>query len=150
MKKAFIILVAVLGFCSLGVHAQKQRSVYLFGVANQLNDTVVYMTEVQEIPDAQLQKRTGFLLGRAGYSAQLKENLAQQGQAHEVCVVYFSKNRKKIDKKYKKMKSEYERDESTELRHLTSQQFHFTSIGKVSDNRVRLNDPSTAEPEEGE
>ena len=142
----FLLQCLVLG----AISAQTPRTIYVFGLANELNDSTVYMTSIQQLDDAQLQKRTGFLLGRALYSSQLKTYVSKLGKIHAVSVVYYSKDKKKLAKKYQKMQREYLGEKSVNLCDLLPNQFSFQSIGKVSDNRVRLNDDAEVSDWEGE
>lgn len=140
MKRLFFLFLLLQWFMLGTTSAQTPRTVFVFGLANELNDSTVYMTSIQQLDDAQLQKHTGFLLGRALYSSQLKTYLSKLGKTHAVCVVYYSKDRKKLEKKYQKMLKEYIGEESVKLNNLLPSQFSFQSIGRISDNRVRLND----------
>lgn len=79
--------------------------VYLFGVSTNLNDTVVYFSEVIPIPYLRLQKKTHFLPYRSEYSMQLREYLeGTLGESYQTVSIFFDDKRKKVDKRFEKMK----------------------------------------------
>jgi hypothetical protein len=82
--------------------------VYLFGVSQQLTDSVVYLTFINEVDSFDLAKKTKFLPFRSEFSLQLKEYMeGTLHKDHQTTVVFYSANRKKLSKKYYKIKKRY-------------------------------------------
>lgn len=82
--------------------------VYLFGVSQQLTDSVVYVTFINEVDSFDLAKKTKFLPFRSEFSLQLKEYMeGTLKRDHQTTVVFFSTSRKKLSKKYYKIKKRY-------------------------------------------
>lgn len=82
--------------------------VYLFGVSQQLTDSVVYLTFINEVDSVDLAKKTKFLQFRSEFSLQLKEYMeGTLHKDHQTTVVFYSASRKKLSKKYYKIKKRY-------------------------------------------
>ncbi len=82
--------------------------VYLFGVSQQLTDSVVYLTFINEVDSFDLAKKTKFLPFRSEFSLQLKEYMeGTLYKDHQTTVVFYSASRKKLSKKYYKIKKRY-------------------------------------------
>lgn len=82
--------------------------VYLFGVSQQLTDSVVYVTFINEVDSFDLAKKTKFLPFRSEFSLQLKEYMeGNLKKDHQTTVVFYSTSRKKLSKKYYKIKKRY-------------------------------------------
>ena len=82
--------------------------VYLFGVRQQLTDSVVYLTFINEVDSFDLAKKTKFLPFRSEFSLQLKEYMeGTLHKDHQTTVVFYSASRKKLSKKYYKIKKRY-------------------------------------------
>jgi hypothetical protein len=106
---------------------------YVFGFAASFKDSVVYMTEIQDVQKAWYDTKTKFLLGRDNYAAQLKEHFATKMQQRDrVCVVVFAKTMKKAEKKYLKLRKKYIGDakhpSTYEVRYITTQDFKFETV----------------------
>lgn len=79
--------------------------VYLFGVSTNLNDTVVYFSDVIAIPFVRLQKKTHFLPYRSEYSLQMREYLeGTLGEQFQTVSIFFDDKEKKVNKRFEKMK----------------------------------------------
>jgi hypothetical protein len=79
--------------------------VYLFGVSQLLTDSVVYITFINEVDSLDLAKKTKFLPFRSEFSLQLREYMeGTLKKDHQTTTVFFSTNRKKLSKKYYKIK----------------------------------------------
>lgn len=86
----------------------KQTPLYMFGFGMSLNDSTVYLTEIQHVDSAWVDTKTGFLYSRENYSDQLRRYLQEEaGIAHPTSVVLFAEKRKNIEKKYLKFKKRY-------------------------------------------
>lgn len=115
MKALKYIALALLITMSTAAEAKsKEKSgnvqvphVYMFGFSASFTDSLVYLTDIQDIPNAWLDKKTKFLKERDNYSYQLKNYLTEQDHPNRVCVTFFATNKKKIEKKYQKLKKKY-------------------------------------------
>lgn len=82
--------------------------VYLFGVSQLLTDSVVYITFINEVDSLDLAKKTKFLPFRSEFSLQLREYMeGTLKKDHQTTTVFFSTNRKKLSKKYYKIKKRF-------------------------------------------
>jgi hypothetical protein len=127
----FTLLVSV----AMGAEAKQLQvpHMYVFGFAASFKDSVVYMTEIQDVQKAWYDTKTKFLLGRDNYAAQLKEHFATKMQQRDrVCVVVFAKTMKKAEKKYLKLRKKYIGDakhpSTYEVRYITTQDFKFETV----------------------
>ncbi len=111
-----VLLVAVMLVVALSSMAKQKPSaygrgtgkVYLFGVSQELTDSVIYITIINEVDSFDLAKKTKFLPFRSEFSLQLKEYMeGTLKKDHQTTCVFFSKSRKKISKKYYKIKKRY-------------------------------------------
>ena len=120
---------------AMGADAKQVKSqhMYMFGFAASFKDSVVYMTEIQDVQKVWYDKKTKFLLGRDIYSSQLQEHFKEKMQMPDrVCVVVFAKSLKKAEKKYLKLRKKYLSDakhtSSYEVRYITTQDFKFEPV----------------------
>ena len=136
MKYLKYIVLTLLVCVAMGAEAKtiKARHMYVFGFAASFKDSVVYMTEIQDVKDAMYDTKSKFLLGRDSYSDQLKTYFRETMQMpNRVCMVMFSTSKKKAEKQYLKLRSKYLSDKkhtsSYEVRYVTMQDFKFEPVG---------------------
>jgi hypothetical protein len=135
MKYLKYIVLALLVCVAMGAEAKtvKARHMYVFGFAASFKDSVVYMTEIQDVQGAMYDTKTKFLLGRDSYSDQLKTYFRETMQMpNRVCMVMFSTSKKKAEKQYLKLRSKYlskKHTSSYEVRYVTMQDFKFEPVG---------------------
>ena len=120
---------------AIGAEAKRVQAphMYMFGFAASFKDSVVYMTEIQDVQKVWYDKKTKFLLGRDIYSSQLQEHFKEKMQMPDrVCVVVFAKSLKKAEKKYLKLRKKYIGDakhpSTYEVRYITTQDFKFEPV----------------------
>jgi hypothetical protein len=108
-------------------HFEKGRGkVYLFGVCQQLTDSMVYITSIQEVDSVDLEKKTKFLPFRSEFSIQLKEYMEGSLQRrYQTACVFYSAKRKKISKKFYKIKKRYLDNPYTRVMILDEASFRF-------------------------
>jgi hypothetical protein len=130
------IVLTLLVCVAMGAEAKtvKARHMYVFGFAASFKDSVVYMTEIQDVQGALYDTKTKFLLGRDSYSDQLKAFFKEKMQLSDrVCMVMFSTSKKKAEKKYMKLRKKYtgdkKRPSTYEVRYVTTQDFEFEPVG---------------------
>lgn len=114
MKKGLIgialVLVALVSMAKQkpSQYGRGTGKVYLFGVSQMLTDSVIYITFIDEVDSLDLDKKTKFLPFRSEFSLQLKEYMeGTLKKDHQTATVFFSTNRKKLSKKYYKIKKRY-------------------------------------------
>lgn len=102
------------------------KPVYAFGISASFTDTVVYFTDIQILDSAKVSKE-GFLAHRELYSYQLKNYLEDnQLQQNSTCMIYFSENRKKLEKEATKILNKYKKNNRMTVSRIDSDKFHFT------------------------
>lgn len=137
MKKYIHILLMVvvtLGVCTT-TEAKKVQipKMYMFGMAASFNDTIVHFTSVQELDSAWVEKKHRVLQARQLYSYQLRDYLATAKQMpRRTCIVFAHKDKKKVEKKYLKMRKLYmpskKQHQSYDIRQLSTTDFQFKVI----------------------
>ena len=102
-KKRYILLALILLTMSLGMTAKNKtvQKVYLYGFSASFKDSVVYFTDIQELENVSVAERTGFLYGL---------------------------DRKRIEKKYLKLKSKYTKKGNFDVRYLKADEFKFNRV----------------------
>ena len=101
----------------------KTETIYIFGIGSAFGDTIVSITPIIELKGIKLEKKTGFLPFRSVFSLQLKTYL--EG-------VVFSDKKKKLQKKYAKVKKAYLEDSGNTINIIDSEKFTF----KVPDIQI--------------
>ena len=98
--------------------------VFVFAKLASFNDSVVYCTEIQVLDSTALDKN-GFLPKRDLYSYQLKNYLEYDLKKPDyTCMIYFSENKKKLEKEAVKVKAKYKKSTMV-LQAITSDKFSF-------------------------
>ena len=135
MRYLKYMLLTLLVSVAMGAEAKQVQvpHMYMFGFAASFKDSVVYMTEIQDVQKVWYDKKTKFLLGRDIYSSQLQEHFKEKMQMPDrVCVVVFAKSLKKAEKKYLKLRKKYIGDakhpSTYEVRYITTQDFKFETV----------------------
>lgn len=82
----------------------KDDNIYAFAYGTSFNDSTIYLTAVSHLSIASIDKKSHLLNDRSGYSAQFKEYLDKQYAKDHTCTIFFSTNRKKLEKKYVKLR----------------------------------------------
>ena len=135
MKILKYILFAVLLAGAMPSEVQAKRikvpQMYMYGFSASFQDSIIYMTDVQEVANVWYDTKTKFLIERQQYSYQLKDYLAtNKQQPNRVCVVMFAPTRKEAEKKFIKMRKEYtvKANGKYDVRYLTMEEFKFEPI----------------------
>ncbi len=132
--QALFFVLLMLVFCPVSLCAKRVQTdkMYLFGFAASFKDSVVYMTEIQELHGVWVDTKTRFLLGREHYSSQLKEYLSSaRSEPNRVCIVMFATDRKKAERRFIKLRSKYTSPKLKrryEVRHIGSADFKFQPV----------------------
>lgn len=105
------------------------RTIYLYGVAMSMQDSVVYVTDELMLNDAVLYNKNVFLEGRETLSSQLAGHMAQKGEKNRVCSVTFAKSVKSLDKKYLKQVEKLKK-RGYLVKSLGQEEFRFSSVNE--------------------
>ena len=135
MKLIRKIALAIVLMAASTTHLQAQivkvPQAYMFGFVASFNDSTVYFTNIQQVDSVWVTKKKKMLSGRNNYSYQLREYFAQKrNQPNRTCVVVANVNRKKLEKKYTKMKNKYlvKSKKPLDVRTIADSDFKFTPV----------------------
>ncbi|KAA6340286.1 hypothetical protein EZS27_011836 [termite gut metagenome] len=104
---------------------KEKEEVYIWGISASFTDTIVYYTDIQLVDSLKLDKH-GFLPKREVYSYQLKNYLEnEKGISNRVCMIYFSKRKKDLEKEATKLLNKYKKHTNTTLRQIEVSEFRF-------------------------
>ncbi len=145
----YLAVLAVIASSFFTQHVQAKNEIapqmYMFGFAASFNDTIVHFTEIQQVDSTWINQKK-FLLGRDNYSYQLRDYLANKlRMPNRTCIVVFNQNKKKLEKKYLKMKRKYTdlKANGFDVRNISTQDFHFRPINMS----VEVEEPAIQKPE---
>ena len=133
LLKHLSLAIALMAFGSSNVSAQdvKVPHAYMFGFVASFNDSTVYFTNIQKVDSVWVTKKKQFLSGRHQYAYQLRDFFAMQRQMpNRTCVVMANLDRKKLEKKYIKMKNKYlvKSKKPYDVRNIAESDFKFTPV----------------------
>lgn len=136
--KQLTLAIAMMAIGTTAAEAQnvKVPQAYMFGFVASFNDSTVYFTNIQQVDSVWVTKKKGMLAGRHNYSYQLREFFTQQRNLpNRTCVVIANTNRKKVEKKFTKMKNKYlvKSKKPYDVRTISDSDFKFTAVD-MSDN----------------
>ncbi|MBP5410259.1 MAG: hypothetical protein J6Y46_08920 [Prevotella sp.] len=126
----FSLLLAAVMPTELQAKVVKSK-MYLFGFSASFQDSIIYMTDVQEVDGIWYDTKTKFVIERGQYSDQLKTYLTESKQKpNRVCVVMFAPSRKEAEKLFIKMRKEYtvKAKGKYDVRYLTNTDFMFRPV----------------------
>lgn len=129
MNKKLTILALFLSIV-YGAFAEKAKiktDISIFGVAISISDSVVYMTDMQEIGMVTVEKKTKFLVDRREYSNQLSEYISRTGDGRMTTLVSYNLKKKKAEKRYLKIKERFIKDGYV-VKYITKEEFAFTPV----------------------
>jgi len=110
----------------------KVDNLYMFGFSASFKDSVVYVTDIQNVPQARINEKTKFLLDRDQYSYQLKNFLSETlQQTGRICLIIYDTDKKKAEKKYVKLMKKYKK--GYQVLYLNETQFRFKVIEDDAD-----------------
>lgn len=115
----------------------KQTKVYVFGVSISYTDSLTFITDIQPLPTAYVDTKTGFLYDRSIYSQQLQiwvETMKQQPGT--TCAIFFNKSKSALEKKYLKLLNKVRKDRSTKLQTLDAGEFKFIPLEWTEHERL--------------
>lgn len=127
----FTLLLVVAMPSAVQAKRMKMSQMYMYGFSASFQDSIIYMTDVQEVANVWYDTKTKFLIERQQYSYQLKNYLAtSKQQPNRVCVVMFAPTRKEAEKKFIKLRKEYtvKAKGKYDVRYLTTEEFKFEPV----------------------
>lgn len=134
LVKSILIAMLILMVSSVEAKPLKTNKVYMFGFSASFKDSVVYVTEIQNVQEAWIDTKTKFLLGRDQYSAQFKNYLTDKlNQPGRVSMVLFELNKKKAEKLYLKLMKKYQK--GYDVRYVNNKDFSFEAIDMSPDDK---------------
>ena len=136
--KQMALAIAMMAASTTNVQAQnvKVPQAYMFGFVASFNDSTVYFTNIQKVDSVWVTKKKKMLAGRNNYSYQLREYFAQQRNLpNRTCVVIANVDRKKVEKKFVKMKNKYlvKSKKPYDVRNIADSDFKFTAVEMSND-----------------
>lgn len=121
----FLSLFVLSSFAASKTEKEGPKRVYLYGVSVDFNDSTVYLTDVQCL-DSVVVNKDGSLHNYSSYSQQFKMYLeGMLGEDNQTCAVIYSDNKKKLDKRFVKLRKRYLSDKEKVLRRIGSDAFVF-------------------------
>lgn len=131
--KQLTLAIVLMAAGTTNVQAQnvKVPHAYMFGFVASFNDSTVYFTNIQQVDSVWVTKKKKMLAGRNNYSYQLREFFAQKrNMPNRTCVVVANTDRKKVEKKYIKMKNKYlvKSKKPYDVRNIADSDFKFSAV----------------------
>ncbi|MBP3850333.1 MAG: hypothetical protein J6E43_05910 [Prevotella sp.] len=144
MKIIKYIVLALMVTMTVELQAKpvKPAHVYMFGFSASFQDSIVYVTDIQDVQGAWIESKTKFLLGRDNYSYQLKEHFTNNLQDPDrVCMVFYATSKSKAEKIMKKLMKKYvpnhkkskKKWKTYDVRYITTAYFNFSPIDMSPD-----------------
>lgn len=125
----FVLMVSVFAGSSSAGNKVRMRSIYAFGFAASFIDSVVYITDIQQLDSVYVQKKSDFLIDRAVYSDQLQSFIEEQfGVKNYMCAILYDVKRKDVEKKFIKVKKKYRQAENLIVKELKLDDFFFVPV----------------------
>lgn len=109
------LLICILTVGSAQAKGKKTRQVYAFAFGTCLNDSVVYLSAIETLPDAELDRKTQFLNNRSTYSNRLKFYLDGKYNRTHTCAVFFGEKKDALEKTYVQLRRNYNKDKHAVL-----------------------------------
>ena len=136
--KHLTLAIALMAFGSSNVSAQnvKVPQAYMFGFVASFNDSTVYFTNIQKVDSIWVTKKKQMLTGRNQYAYQLRDFFTQKrNMPNRTCVVMANVDRKKLEKKYIKMKNKYlvKSKKPYDVRNIADTDFKFEPVEVVNE-----------------
>lgn len=125
-RKIFILALMALAIITISAKPFKTNQVYMFGFSASFKDSVIYVTDIQNVQGAWIDTKTKFLLDRDEYSMQMKSYTDSLGTQDRVSVIFYALKKKKAEKKYLKLMKKYKK--GYDIRYVNANDFRFKPI----------------------
>ncbi len=133
MKTRIAILALTTLLTTMIFAANRRTKLYVYGFATSFKDSTAYFTEIQELDSAWVDRKTGFLYSRDNYSYQLRDYLKKNGMNYPTCITMYAKDKKKIEKKYTKLRKMYTEKRNFEVKYVLLSDFRYRHISPDED-----------------
>ena len=148
LLKLTILAVIMTAFLPLQANAKPivLPKAYLYGFIANFSDSIIYVTDIQEIDSVWFDHKSKFLISRSAYTSQLREYFTNKlNMPNRTCIVMFGMNRKDAEKKYAKLMKNYTGKYAGkyDIRHLSESDFRFETINIAPEE---LNTPIVEKP----
>lgn len=137
IKYALVLICAIVSMNANAVN--KKSDIYAFGFSASFNDSIVYFTDIQLIPNATLEHKSHFLENRDLYSKQLNEYLSSTGDQTRICALFFGTKQKKVEKEFAKLRKKYAKHGLYDIKYISANDFHFKTV--ESDEEPQMDSP---------
>lgn len=125
LKKIFCF--AILGIVSI-IATYAQKPVYGYAYCTNLKDSVVYLTAIQQLPEAQIGKHN-FLNYRADYGQQFSQYINQfYNIPYVTTILYFDKSRSALERRYLKTRNTAKYQQRKQIVEVSFSEFKFKEI----------------------
>ncbi len=136
MKLLKVMMTALLLTIAVGSAEAKRIQaphVYMFGFSASFKDSVVYITDINDVQGAWMESKSKFLSGIENYSYQLRDYFnTQLSMPDRVCMVFYATSFKKAERKFVKLKKKYtgtkKKPAHYEIRFVSLQDFRFQPV----------------------
>lgn len=115
LRFCLMLLVCFFAVGSVQAKGKKKNEVYAFAFGTNFNDSIVYLSAIEVIPDAELDRKTQFLNNRNTYSNRLKFFLDRKYNGAHTCAVFFGRKKEALEKTYVQLRRNYNRDKHATL-----------------------------------
>ncbi len=123
------IYAAIVAFFTITAQAGNPTGkVYIFGFATTLNDSTIYLTDIQQLDSAVVYGKGNFLYSRNNYSYQLHGHMEKIGVPNAMCVTSFATTQKKIEKKYLALRKKYTKKGNYTIKYIEKADFTYQGI----------------------
>lgn len=109
--------------------AQTARPAYIFGVGISLTDSVVYISEIQKLEQAVIEKKTKFLTRMPDYADQYQSFLENTYPGHITSAVFYAEKKEQAEKKRAKLIRHYaQKKHLMKEEEVSADNFKFTEL----------------------
>lgn len=135
MKKILTLTILLVATLTLSAkkkanaeHSESAQTVYLYALSASFNDSIVYITDIQTVEGAYIEKKH-ILGGLRQYVQQMDRYFKEKGVADRINTVFFKTKRTKAEKQFVKLRKRYTKD-GIDLRVLPQGEFSFQPVKK--------------------
>ena len=127
LKYLLLTLITVMSISNAEAKPVKTNHLYMIGFSASFKDSVIYVTDIQDVQGAWIDSKTKFLKSRDQYSYQLRDHLVENmKQPERICMVLFTTKKKKAEKLYVKLMKQYKT--GYDVQYLSEKQFKFVAV----------------------
>lgn len=106
----------------------KVKTVYAFGYAVSLGDSVAYLSNIQVIDSVTVNAQTGFLENHGAIARQMEEALSAKYGKHFTCALFYKEEKKDIEKAYVSLRKHLKKEKDVRVEEIPESEFKFVSI----------------------